>query len=75
MACRDVAKAEQAAEDIRKVVSEADPENKVGELIIKKLDLGSKESIRSCADDIKKSEKQINILINNAGMYYINLLE
>nr|XP_018903303.1 PREDICTED: retinol dehydrogenase 12-like [Bemisia tabaci] len=68
MACRDVAKAEQAAEDIRKVVSEADPENKVGELIIKKLDLGSKESIRSCADDIKQSEKQINILINNAGV-------
>lgn len=37
-------------------------------IVTKYLDLGSFKSIRSFAEDIKKSEEKIDILINNSGV-------
>lgn len=66
MACRNVQKAEDAAEEIKKS-SEGLPD--LGELVIKELDLSSLESVRKCAADILDTEKAIHLLVNNAGMY------
>ncbi|CAH0395594.1 unnamed protein product [Bemisia tabaci] len=68
MACRDVSKAEKAADEIRKEVELSFPHDKAGKLIVKKLDLSSLESIRNFVDDLNDSEDQINILVNNAGV-------
>ena len=64
MACRSVEKAEQAAQDI-KTSCEGLP--KLGELLIKELDLSSLQSVRNCATDILNSESAIHLLVNNAG--------
>lgn len=40
----------------------------MGELIIHKLNLGSFASVRECAKQINETEKNIHILINNAGV-------
>ncbi|CAH0395592.1 unnamed protein product [Bemisia tabaci] len=68
MACIDIAEAERTAEEIREEIRVSHPSGKTGELVVKKLDLTSLESIRSCAEDIKRTERQIHILINNAGI-------
>lgn len=69
MACRDVTKAEATAADIRKqfeavTSSEGGP----GEVLIRRLDLASFQSIRACAQEINQSEPSIHMLINNAGV-------
>uniref|UniRef100_V9L1R3 NADP-retinol dehydrogenase n=1 Tax=Callorhinchus milii TaxID=7868 RepID=V9L1R3_CALMI len=61
MACRDLVKAETAAQEIR-----ADTGNE--QIIVRKLDLADTKSVRQFAENIMKEEKMINILINNAGM-------
>ena len=62
MACRNMEKANEAAEDIRKQLPEAD-------LIVKKLDLSSLESVREFAQEINKDGiTHIDYLINNAGL-------
>ncbi|XP_015245194.1 PREDICTED: retinol dehydrogenase 12-like [Cyprinodon variegatus] len=61
MACRDVERAEDARTDI---LEETGNEN----IIIRKLDLSDKKSIRAFAQLINKEEQQVNILINNAGI-------
>ena len=61
IACRDMTKAEAAAEEIR-----ADTGNK--NVVTKKLDLASLKLVREFADDILKTEDKIDVLINNAGM-------
>lgn len=65
MACRNVQKASEAAEDIKK---SAHGLPNVGELIIKELDLSSLESVRVCATDILNTEPAIHLLVNNAGI-------
>lgn len=67
MACRDIQKAEEAAQEIQKTVTSANDSEPVGQIVIKKLDLSSFTSIKQCAKDILQSEQQINLLINNAG--------
>lgn len=67
MACRDVTRATQAMDDIK---SELSGVENTGELVVKKLDLNSLQSVRECAQDIIKDEKNIHILINNAGLYF-----
>ena len=59
LACRDVIKANKAADDLRR-------ENG-GVYIVKKLDLASFSSIHKFAEDVLENEKQIHALINNAG--------
>ena len=62
MACRDIERANKAAQDIRREIAHA-------ELITKKLDLASFSSIREFANDVKTSEQKLHILINNAGVF------
>ncbi|XP_042726062.1 retinol dehydrogenase 12-like [Lagopus leucura] len=61
VACRDIAKAEAAAREIR-----ADTNNQ--EVIVKKLDLADTKSIREFANSFLAEEKELHILINNAGV-------
>ena len=37
------------------------------DLVIKKLDLSSLESVRECAKDVNENESRLDILVNNAG--------
>lgn len=60
LACRDITRAERAAEDIRKSTGN-------GNVVVYKLDLASLKSVRKCADEVKTKEKRLDILINNAG--------
>ena len=36
-------------------------------MVVVKLDLASLESVRHCAQDLLRSERNIHILVNNAG--------
>jgi len=63
LACRDEAKAQLAADEIRK-----DDASRPDAVIVRKLDLSSMSSIRSFASDILEAEPKIDILINNAGV-------
>ena len=64
MACRDMKRAEEAAEDIRK---QAEGLQGVGEIIVTRLDLGSLASVRECVQHLLRTEPHINLLVNNAG--------
>lgn len=64
MACRDLRSAEEAAQDIKK---QAGPEN--GEVVIKHLDLASLRSVRNFCEEVTQEEFQVDVLINNAGIY------
>ncbi|XP_060543512.1 retinol dehydrogenase 12-like isoform X3 [Pantherophis guttatus] len=61
LACRDMVKAEKAAHEIRIKTGNQ-------EVTAKKLDLADTKSIREFASNFLKEEKQLNILINNAGV-------
>uniref|UniRef100_A0A668UM70 Uncharacterized protein n=1 Tax=Oreochromis aureus TaxID=47969 RepID=A0A668UM70_OREAU len=61
MACRDLTRAERAAEEIRRSTGN-------GNVVIRHLDLASTYSIRQFAKDFQDSEERLDILINNAGV-------
>lgn len=61
LAVRDVAKGEAAAEQIH-------AQHHGAELSVTQLDLGSLESIRSAAADLRSAFGRIDLLINNAGV-------
>lgn len=61
MACRDMAKGEQAARDIMRVVKGA-------KVVARQLDLADTKSICQFAENIYDSEKTLHYLINNAGV-------
>ncbi|NWY55104.1 RDH12 dehydrogenase, partial [Chionis minor] len=61
IACRDIVKAEAAASEIR-----AETGNQ--QVIVKKLDLADTKSIREFAEKFLAEEKELHILINNAGV-------
>lgn len=60
MACRDVDRANAAAEEVRKRSGN-------GNVVVKQLDLASLQSVRHLASDILATEERLDILINNAG--------
>jgi len=60
MLCRNMEKAEEAAEEIRKATE--------GKVVVHKLDLSSLASVRECAEQLGNSLEKIDILINNAGI-------
>lgn len=62
MACRNVIKAQKAAEEIAKEVPNC-------ELVIVHLNLASQESVRKCAAEISNLVDHIDLLINNAGVF------
>lgn len=72
MACRDVKKAEEAAQEIR-AVAESEQAQDLGEVVVQRLDLSSLASVRECAKNILDTESHIDILINNAGMLFVSV--
>ena len=60
LVCRDMDRANKAAEDVRKMSGNDN-------VIVKKLDLASLQSVRELAKDILGSEERLDVLINNAG--------
>ncbi|XP_068180716.1 retinol dehydrogenase 12 [Antennarius striatus] len=61
MACRDLTRAEEAAEEIRRSTGN-------GNVVTRHLDLASLYSVRQFAKDFLDSEDRLDILINNAGV-------
>ncbi|XP_042303978.1 retinol dehydrogenase 12-like [Sceloporus undulatus] len=61
LACRDMVKAEAA-------VSEIQAKTGNQQVVAKKLDLADTKSIREFAENFLKEEKELHILINNAGV-------
>ncbi|CAD6234656.1 GSCOCG00002038001-RA-CDS [Cotesia congregata] len=72
LACRDVAKANAAVEEL-KTTPPSKPDREQfqgdpGELVVCKLNLCSLASVRECAKTLNDTEPNIHILINNAGV-------
>lgn len=65
VASRNVKKAEQAVTDI---VENVKGDN-LGQLVVEELDLASFASIKRCAKRILQKEKEIHLLVNNAGKF------
>ncbi|XP_068459486.1 retinol dehydrogenase 13-like [Clinocottus analis] len=61
LACRDMDRANKAAEEVKK---RSGNDN----VIVKKLDLASLKSVRQLARDVLASEERLDVLINNAGI-------
>lgn len=59
LACRNMERANKAARDIY--------EDTGATVIVKQLDLCSFKSVRAFADDVIKTERHLDVLINNAG--------
>ena len=72
LACRNLEKANEAAEDVRKnPPSRPDLEQfkgAPGESVVCTLTLASLASVRECAKKLNASEPRIHLLINNAGV-------
>ncbi|XP_066923113.1 retinol dehydrogenase 11-like [Clytia hemisphaerica] len=61
MGCRNMETGKQAQEEIKK---QSENEN----VVLKKLDLGSLQSVREFSEEVLKEEEKIDLLINNAGI-------
>ncbi|KAJ3598206.1 hypothetical protein NHX12_001717 [Muraenolepis orangiensis] len=61
MACRDLTRAERAAEEVRLSTGN-------GNVVIRHLDLASTCSVKQFAKEFLDSEERLDILINNAGI-------
>ena len=66
MACRSIQRGESAAAEVRK---KSNNDN----VVFQQLDLASFASIRKFAQEVLEEEKQIDILINNAGVFMLPL--
>ena len=62
LACRNMKKAETAAREIRKRSGNHD-------VLCRRLDLSSLESVRQFAEKFKQDNHRLDILINNAGRF------
>lgn len=45
-----------------------------GNVVVKKLDLSSLQSVRDLAKDVQENEQRLDILINNAGIFHLSLI-
>ncbi|CAG02360.1 unnamed protein product, partial [Tetraodon nigroviridis] len=61
LACRDLTRARLAADEIRQ-------QSGNGNVVVKKLDLASLQSVRDLAKDVEENEERLDVLINNAGI-------
>lgn len=61
LACRDEARANKAADEIRRRSGN-------GNVVVKIVDLASLQSVRNMAKDVNETEERLDILINNAGI-------
>jgi NAD(P)-dependent dehydrogenase (short-subunit alcohol dehydrogenase family) len=64
IACRDMRKAEEAANDVRTKVQGVEG---AGTVEVVSLNLGSLASVRQCAKELLRTEDKIHLLVNNAG--------
>lgn len=64
LACRNLAKAEQAADDIRATAT--------GEVEIVPLDLADLASVATAAAEVTNNEPRLDLLLNNAGLMAID---
>jgi len=64
LACRNMAKAEAAAEQVRATA--------MGEVGIVSLDLASLSSVAACAKLVREREAQLDLLLNNAGLMAVD---
>jgi NAD(P)-dependent dehydrogenase (short-subunit alcohol dehydrogenase family) len=62
MACRDAPRGEAALQDLKQAVSQANVQ-------LMSLDLSSFESIRAFAKSFQAQFKQLDVLVNNAGLF------
>ncbi|XP_019610050.2 retinol dehydrogenase 14 [Rhinolophus sinicus] len=75
MGCRDRARAEEAAGQLRRDLrqaggSEPGPDaSGPGELVVKELDLASLRSVRAFCQEMLQEEPRLDVLINNAGIF------
>ncbi|CAN7944400.1 unnamed protein product [Ixodes hexagonus] len=60
LACRNLDKAKEAAQEILEETQQP--------VIVKQLDLASLKSVREFAEDILRTESRLDVLINNAGI-------
>ena len=60
LACRNPAKGEEAAKEIRELTDN-------DQVVFRLLDNASLESVRSFAETILKEESRLDVLVNNAG--------
>ena len=60
MACRDITRAEQAAEEIQRTTGN-------GNVVVRHLNLASLFSVREFVKEFLATEERLDILINNAG--------
>lgn len=67
MACRDLDSAKACEIEFRKHTS-------TGDLLLQKLDLASFASIRNFAEEMNASHENIDVLINNAGIFQSPLM-
>lgn len=63
MACRDLIRGEDAAEQIRKSTGN-------GNVVVRHLDLASLYSVRQFCLEILQTEERLDLLVNNAGLSY-----
>lgn len=66
IACRNIEKANEAVEDIKKQC--ASQEQNLGTIVVQQLDLNNLSLVKQCAQQLMESEKRIDLLINNAGI-------
>ncbi|KAK2107415.1 Retinol dehydrogenase 14 [Saguinus oedipus] len=75
MGCRDRARAEEAAGQLRRELrqaAECGPEpgvGETGELVVRELDLASLRWVRAFCQDMLQEEPRLDVLINNAGIF------
>ncbi|XP_075413192.1 retinol dehydrogenase 14 [Tenrec ecaudatus] len=73
MGCRDRARAEAAAGQLRRELDQAEgprPDARAaGELVVKELDLASLRSVRAFCQELLQEEPRLDVLINNAGIF------
>ncbi|XP_013407222.1 retinol dehydrogenase 12 [Lingula anatina] len=61
LACRDIKRGQEAAAEIRAQVPNA-------EVVVRRLDLASLQSVKEFAQRIYETEERLDVLINNAGV-------
>ncbi|XP_022096265.1 retinol dehydrogenase 12-like [Acanthaster planci] len=61
LACRNLKKSQDAAEEIKERTGNS-------EVVVRRLDLGNLQSVREFSSDIVATETRLDILINNAGV-------
>lgn len=73
MGCRDRARAEEAAGQLRQELCQAGgagPDGTDGQLVVKELDLASLRSVRAFCQELLQEEPRLDVLINNAGVFH-----